>query len=130
MKKILISLALLMVTVPALAQHWNHGHRHHGHARYYGHSGWVAPLIIGGVVGAAIMNRPAQADTIIVQQQPVYVPPDIEGTIQNKSTVHPYCGPTPHVQKADALSKRRRRLSSRGAHVRRLLRMTCRSLQR
>ena len=74
MKKILISLALLMVTVPALAQHWNHGHRHHGHARYYGHSGWVAPLIIGGVVGAAIMNRPAQADTIIVQQQPIYVP--------------------------------------------------------
>jgi len=50
MKKILISLALLMVTVPALAQHWSHGHghRHHGHARYYGHSGWVAPLIIGG----------------------------------------------------------------------------------
>ena len=75
MKKILISLALLMVTVPVLAQHWRH--RHHGpygHARYYGHSGWVAPLIIGGVVGAVIANRPAQADTVIVQQQPVYVP--------------------------------------------------------
>ena len=78
MKKILISLALLMVTVPALAQHWRHGH--HGpysHARYYGHYGhnnWVAPLIIGGVVGAVIANRPAQADTVIVQQQPVYVP--------------------------------------------------------
>jgi hypothetical protein len=75
MKKILISLALLMTAVPALAQHWRHGHHgHHGHARYYGHSGWVAPLIIGGVVGAVIANRPAQADTIIVQQQPVYVP--------------------------------------------------------
>lgn len=73
MKKILISLALLMVTVPALAQHWNHGHRHHGHARYYGHSGWVAPLIIGGVVGAAIANRPVQAETFIVQSQPVFV---------------------------------------------------------
>ena len=60
MKKILISLALLMVTVPALAQHWRHGHHgHHGHARYYGHSGWVAPLIIGSVVGAVIANRPA-----------------------------------------------------------------------
>jgi hypothetical protein len=73
MKKILISLALLMVTVPALAQHWNHGYRHHGHARYYSHSTWVAPLIIGGVVGAAIANRPAQAETVIVQQ-PIYVP--------------------------------------------------------
>jgi hypothetical protein len=40
MKKILISLALLMVTVPALAQHWRHGHHgHYGHARYYGHYG-------------------------------------------------------------------------------------------
>jgi hypothetical protein len=78
MKKILISLALLMVAVPALAQHWRHGHHgHYGHARHYGHYGhnnWVAPLIIGGVVGAVIANRPAQADTIIVQQQPVYVP--------------------------------------------------------
>ena len=73
MKKILILLALLMVTVPALAQHWNHGHRHHGHARYYGHGGWVAPLIIGGVVGAAIANRPVQAETVFVQRQPVIV---------------------------------------------------------
>ena len=74
MKKILISLALLMTAVPALAQHWNHGHRHHGHARYYGQGNWVVPIIIGGVVGAAIANRPAQAETVIVQQQPVYVP--------------------------------------------------------
>jgi hypothetical protein len=74
MKKILISLALLMVTVPALAQHWNHGHRHHGHARYYGQGNWVVPIIIGGVVGAAIANRPVQTETVIVQRQPIYVP--------------------------------------------------------
>lgn len=76
MKKLLISLVLLMA-IPAFAQHWRHGHHgHRGHPVYYGHGGWVAPLIIGGVVGAAIANRPAQAqpDTIIVQQQPVYVP--------------------------------------------------------
>lgn len=74
MKKILISLAMLMA-IPAFAQHWRHGHHgHHGHVRYYGHGGWVAPLIIGGVVGAAIANRPAQAETVIVQQQPIYVP--------------------------------------------------------
>ncbi len=75
MKKILISIALLMVTVPALAQHWRHGHHgHRGHPVYYGHGGWVAPLIIGGVVGAAIANRPAQAEPVIIQQQPIYVP--------------------------------------------------------
>ena len=74
MKKILISLALLMVTVPALAQHWRHGHHgHHGHARYYGQGNWVVPIIIGGVVGAAIANRPAQAETVFVQRQPVIV---------------------------------------------------------
>jgi len=59
--------------VPALAQHWNHGHRHHGHARHYGQGNWVVPIIIGGVVGAVIANRPAQAETVIVQQQPIYV---------------------------------------------------------
>jgi len=74
MKKVLAIVLLTLSTVPAMAQHWNHGHRHHGHARHYGHGGWVAPLIIGGVVGAAIVNRPAQAETVIVQQQPIYVP--------------------------------------------------------
>jgi hypothetical protein len=74
MKKVLILIALLIISIPALAQHWSHGHRHHGHARYYGHNNWVVPIIIGGVVGAAIANRPAQAETVIVQQQPIYMP--------------------------------------------------------
>lgn len=75
MKKVLAIVLLTLATVPAMAQHWRHGHHgHHGHARYYGHSGWVAPLVIGGVVGAVIANRPAQAETVIVQQQPIYVP--------------------------------------------------------
>ena len=75
MKKILITLALTLAALPAFAQHWRHGHHGHpGHVRYYGHAGWVAPLIIGGVVGAAIANRPAQADTVVIQQQPIYVP--------------------------------------------------------
>ena len=78
MKKILILSALLLATVPAVAQHWNHGHRHHGPARHYGYYGqgnWVVPIIIGGVVGAAIANRPVQAETVIVQRQPVIVQP-------------------------------------------------------
>ena len=74
MKKILITLILAAAAVPAFAQHWRHGHHmHRSHPVYYGHGGWVAPLIIGGVVGAAIATRPAQAETVIVQQQPVIV---------------------------------------------------------
>jgi hypothetical protein len=74
MKKLLLSFVLLLISVPALAQHWHHHHRYHGSVRHYGHNNWVAPLIIGGVVGAAIANRPAPAETVIVQQQPVYFP--------------------------------------------------------
>lgn len=74
MKKILITLALTLAALPAFAQHWHHGHRHHPRPVYHGHAGWVAPLIIGGVVGAAIAHRPVQADTVYVQQQPIYVP--------------------------------------------------------
>lgn len=98
MKKILISLALLMVTMPALAQHWRHGHHmHRVHPVYYGHGGWVAPLIIGGVVGAAIANRPAQAETVIVQQQPVIVQHPQEN-----------CTPWKEIQTSDGRTYRER----------------------
>lgn len=75
MKKFLAVLLLALASVPAMAQHYHGGYRHHGHPMYYGGGGWIAPLIIGGVVGAAIANRPltTQTETIIVQQQPVIV---------------------------------------------------------
>lgn len=73
MKKILVTFILAAAAVPALAQHYHGGYRHHGHPVYYGGGNWVAPLIIGGVVGAAITNRPVQAETVIVQRQPVIV---------------------------------------------------------
>jgi hypothetical protein len=73
MKKILVTFILAAAAVPALAQHYHGGYRHHGHPVYYGGGNWVAPLIIGGVVGAAIANRPVQAETVIVQRQPVIV---------------------------------------------------------
>lgn len=97
MKKILITFVLAAATIPAFAQHWHHGHRHHGHARYYGHGGWVAPLIIGGVVGAAIANRPAQAETVIVQQQPVIVQQQQE-----------HCTPWKEIQTPDGRTYRER----------------------
>mgnify|MGYP000116761851 CR=1 FL=1 len=97
MKKILISLALLMVTVPAMAQHWRHGHHgHHGHARHYGHGGWnwMVPAIIGGAV---VYSTTRPAETVIVQQQPTVIQP------QNQN-----CSPWTETQHADGSITRTR----------------------
>jgi hypothetical protein len=72
MKRLLTGLALSVLAVSANAQHHGyygngirHNHHHHG---YYRSGNWVAPLVIGGVVGYAL-TRP---DPVIVQQ-PVIV---------------------------------------------------------
>lgn len=70
MKKILAVL-LLTVSASAMAQHRP---GHHGHWRHYhnGHSwNWVAPTIIGGVIGYEI----ARNQSAVVVQQPVIVQP-------------------------------------------------------
>jgi len=66
--KRLVALLFLTVSVPAMAQP---GFRHHHYHGYYpGPSyGWVAPTIIGGVIGYEIArNYPP-----VVVQQPVIV---------------------------------------------------------
>jgi hypothetical protein len=79
MKRLLVILAIgATLAVSAQAQHRFGHHRHHGHHGYYGAGwgGWVAPLIIGGVVGAAVANNRAEAQTpppVIVQPTPVIV---------------------------------------------------------
>jgi hypothetical protein len=74
MKKIILAL-MLLVSIPAMAQHHGHGFRHHGHHGYYYGGGvnrnWVAPLIIGGVVTYAL-TRPAP-QPVIVEQQPTVI---------------------------------------------------------
>lgn len=97
MKKILITLVLAAATIPAFAQHWHNGYRHHGHPVYYGGGNWVAPLIIGGVVGAVIANRPTQAETVVVQQQPVIVQQQQE-----------HCTPWKEIQTPDGRTYRER----------------------
>ena len=77
MKKILVALSLLALTGTAVAQHWqhhwhHHNYRHHGYIHGGGNGNWVAPLILGGVVGAAIANNRRQ-EPIVLQQPPVYV---------------------------------------------------------
>jgi hypothetical protein len=81
MKKLYVLIGFLFLTLvlPAQAQWHGHGVRHHGH--YRGGPGWgyvVAPLIIGGIAGAAIANS-RQPDPVIlpppvVDQPPVVIP--------------------------------------------------------
>jgi hypothetical protein len=101
MKKLFLSLVLVGATIPALAQHHGHGYRHNGgHYRGYYGSGWVAPLVIGGVVGYAL-TRP---DPVIIQQQPVIVqqqPTPNYGQSQN-------CSPWTEVQNSDGTTTRTR----------------------
>jgi len=79
MKKFLAVLLLTLSSGVMAGPYGYHGAYlgpyHHRQPMYYGGGGWVAPLIIGGVVGAAIASRPltTQTETVIVQQQPVIV---------------------------------------------------------
>jgi hypothetical protein len=69
MKKILIALSLLAVVGSASAQWHHHGGYYRG-GGYYSGGNWVAPLIIGGVIGYEI-NR--ANPPVVVQQQPIIV---------------------------------------------------------
>lgn len=88
MKRFIAVSLLCLASVPAMAQHRSHGYYATGvpHHHYHRHHGgqWVAPLIIGGVIGYAVTRNP---DPVIVQQPPVIVQqPQI---INN----NPTCGP-------------------------------------
>jgi len=71
MKKIILSMLLIVVAGTASAQ-WRHHHHGHGPTVIYRDSNWAAPLILGGIVGAVIAN---QQQSVVVQQPPVYVQP-------------------------------------------------------
>jgi hypothetical protein len=66
MKRI-IALILLTVSVSAMAQYPHHNHRRGG----WGYNGWIAPVIVSGVIGYEIArNYPP-----VVVQQPVIIQP-------------------------------------------------------
>jgi hypothetical protein len=73
MKRLLVGLVIAAASVPVLAQH-RHLH-HHGHGGW-GYS-WVAPTIIGGVIGYEIARNQqpviVQQPTMIVQQPPLVI---------------------------------------------------------
>ena len=76
MKKLLLALSLLAIVGSASAHGpyrafgWHGGYYHGG----YGCGGcWVAPALIGGVVGYEL----ARPETVVVEQQPVIVQPPV-----------------------------------------------------
>jgi len=97
MKK-LLAVFLLLIAGTASAQHFHH---HHGYWQrgYNGGWNWVAPTIIGGVIGYEIArNQPP----VVVQQPPVIVqqPPVV---IQNQN-----CSPWTETQNPDGTITRTR----------------------
>jgi hypothetical protein len=108
MRKIVLALALL-TSVPAMAQYATMS-PHPGYRAQYGHHGhwhrggngwmWIAPTVIGGVIGYEIArNQPP----VIVQQPPVIIqqPGQVYGTSQN-------CTPWTETQNADGTITRTR----------------------
>ena len=71
MKKLLLILSFITLTASA-----HEGFRHYEHYGYRGGCygcGWVAPALIGGVIGYEIANRP-----VIIEQPPViYTQPSV-----------------------------------------------------
>ena len=68
MKKVL---AVILLTISASAMaHGPHGHWRHGGG---GNWNWVAPVLIGGVIGYEIARPPAPQQPVVIQQQPVIV---------------------------------------------------------
>ena len=72
--KRLVALFLITLSATAMAQHHHH-HRHGG----WGYNGWIAPVIVSGVIGYEIARRQQP----VIVQQPVVVQPA------------PYYGQTP-----------------------------------
>lgn len=74
MKKLLLSLLLMVFSAPAFAGPHHH-HRHHGHQHWnhhHHHAGrWIAPVIVGGLVGYALAQPTIVNSAPIVVQQPL-----------------------------------------------------------
>jgi hypothetical protein len=74
MKRIVAGLILTFMAVAANAQHhghFGHGYHHRGGV-YYGGNNWIAPALIGGVIGYELSrnNSPVVVQQPIIVQQP------------------------------------------------------------
>ena len=72
MKKLLAAVVLAACSTVSAGPYNGHIHHHHRHWHSPHAHHWIAPLIIGGVVGAAIANNRAQLQPqIMMNHQPV-----------------------------------------------------------
>jgi hypothetical protein len=69
MKKTLVGIALALAASTVVAQHGHYRPPVYQHNHGYNNNAWIAPLIIGGVVGAVI----ARENTPVIVQQPVII---------------------------------------------------------
>ena len=70
MKQLLLAISMLAVVGTANAQWHHHGGYYRG--GYYGGNNWVAPALIGGVIGYEL-SRPRYYEPPVVVQQPVII---------------------------------------------------------
>ena len=93
--KRLVALILITLSATAMAQHHHH-HRHGG----WGYNGWIAPVIVSGVIGYEIARR---QQPVIVQQPVVVQPAPYYGQTQVQS-----CTAWNEIQTADGRIYRER----------------------
>jgi hypothetical protein len=79
MKKLILTLLCSLITLPAFAGPHHH-HRHHGYHTWHHNHNWVAPAIIGGVIGYSIARPYIVEQPIIVQQPTVISQPTVQCT--------------------------------------------------
>lgn len=70
-KLLIAGIAVAMSTAAVAQPRGDFGHRG-GHSHHHSGGNWVAPLVIGGVIGAVIASQPRE---VYVQPAPVYIPP-------------------------------------------------------
>lgn len=66
MKFVISTLAAILISTPALAQH-RHDRYHHGHHR---HNSWVGPAVIGAIGTAIIIDQFGRQRQVIVENSP------------------------------------------------------------
>jgi len=72
MKKLLLALSLISVVTVASAQ-WHHRGGYCCYRGGYNPGGWVAPAIIGGVIGYELSRPPVYTAPVIVEQPSIIV---------------------------------------------------------
>lgn len=84
MRKIIAAVVLSVIAASSFADGYEHRENHRG-GYYGGYNGgyhnrdgggnWIAPLIIGGVIGAVIANQ--NQPPVYQQQSPIYTSPPV-----------------------------------------------------